>query len=66
MIGVVRVALISGTKEGFGIQLALQDCEVIERDESLMPYVDMTTTEALPIMDALIGMLIQAICRNAK
>ncbi len=65
MVGIVRVALISGTDAGFGVRLAFQDCEVIERDENLLPYVDMTTDEALPIADAMFGMLIQAICRNA-
>lgn len=66
MIGIVRVALISDTRSGYGVRLVLQDCDVIERDENLLPYTDMNTDEAMTVLDALVGMMIQAITWNAK
>jgi hypothetical protein len=67
MSGKIRVALIAPTETGYGVRIALEDCPIIEHeDDKLLPYLDMTTDQALPICDAMFGMLIQAICLNAK
>jgi hypothetical protein len=67
MQGFIRVALIAETGKGYGVRIALEDCPIIEHDnEKLLPYLDMTADEALPICDAMFQMLIRAICLNAR